>query len=82
MTDFLVTPTKKEHNGDYTLVTFAVSKALRQAPPQIAAAIGEYIQNNRSWVTGIEVIQGFLNISLATGYWTSVLGEMQAQPDF
>ena len=82
VTDFLVTPTKKEHNGDYTLVTFAVSKALRQAPPQIAAAIGEYIQNNRSWVSGIEVIQGFLNISLATGYWTSVLGDMHAQPDF
>ncbi|HEY3386629.1 MAG TPA: arginine--tRNA ligase, partial [Saprospiraceae bacterium] len=82
VTEFLVTPTKKEHNGDYTLVTFAVSKALRQAPPQIAAAIGEYLRTNREWVSGIEVIQGFLNISLATGYWTSVLGEMHKQPNF
>jgi len=80
--DFLVTSTKKEHKGDYTLVTFAVSKALRQPPPQIAMAIGEYMQRTRPWVSGIEVIQGFLNISLDTAYWTTLLGEMKAQPDF
>ena len=78
----LVTPTKKEHKGDYTLVTFAVSKTLRQPPPQIAAAIGDYVKQNRSWVSDVEVIQGFLNISLATDYWTSVLDEMKSQPDF
>src|SRR6188474_1355525 len=76
--DFLVTSTKKEHKGDYTLVTFAVSKALRQPPPQIAMAIGEYMQRTRPWVSGIEVIQGFLNISLDTAYWTTLLGEMKA----
>jgi arginyl-tRNA synthetase len=81
-TALLVTPTKKEHKGDYTLVTFAISKTLRHPPPQIAQAIGDYLLMNRSWVSEIEVIQGFLNISLATGYWTSVLDEMHAHPDF
>jgi len=80
--DFLVTSTKKEHKGDYTLVTFAISKALRQPPPQIAAAIGEYIQRTRSWVSSTEVLQGFLNISLSTAYWNSVLTDMQGNPDF
>jgi arginyl-tRNA synthetase len=80
--DFLVTSTKKEHKGDYTLVTFAVSKTLRQPPPQIAAAIGEYIQANRSWVSSTEVLQGFLNISLSTDYWMSVVSEMHTHPDF
>jgi arginyl-tRNA synthetase len=80
--DFLVTSTKKEHKGDYTLVTFAVSKKLRQAPPQIAAAVGEYMQRTRQWVSGTEVVQGFLNISLAADYWTTVLNQMQSQPDF
>lgn len=82
VTDFLVTSTKKEHQGDYTLVTFAVSKKLRQSPPQIATAIGEYILRTRSWVSQTEVVQGFLNISLGTDYWISVLDSMQEQPDF
>ncbi|MDZ4748044.1 MAG: arginine--tRNA ligase [Saprospiraceae bacterium] len=80
--DFLVTSTKKEHKGDYTLVTFAVSKMLHQAPHQIAAAIGAYMQQNRSWVISTEVVQGFLNISLSTDYWTSVMDEIKAHPDF
>jgi arginyl-tRNA synthetase len=80
--DLLVTSTKKEHNGDYTLVTFAIAKALRQSPPQIAATIGEYIQKSRSWISSTEVVQGFLNISFTPEYWSSVLNEMQAQPDF
>ncbi len=80
--DLLVTPTKKEHTGDYTLVTFALAKTLRQSPPQIAAAIGEHIQRTRSWVNGIEIIQGFLNISLGTEFWTAVLQQMSSQPDF
>ncbi len=80
--DFLVTSTKKEHKGDYTLVTFAVSKTLRQAPNLIAAAIGEHMQRTKSWVSGTEVLQGFLNISLSTDYWTSVMDEFKANPDF
>lgn len=80
--DIVVTPTRKEHQGDYTLVTFAISKLLRQAPPQIAASIGTYLQEQRSWVTHTEIVQGFLNISLSADYWTSTLRDMQSNPDF
>ena len=80
--DLLITSTKKEHKGDYTLVTFAIAKALRQSPPQIAATIGEYIQKSRPWISSTEVVQGFLNISITPEYWSSVLNDMQAQPDF
>lgn len=80
--DFLVTPTKKEHHGDYTLVTFAIAKTLRQAPPKIAVALGEYMEKERAWISGIEVVQGFLNISLGDSYWSSLLEEMKATPDF
>ena len=80
--DLLITSTKKEHKGDYTLVTFAIAKALRQSPPQIAATIGEYIQKSRSWISSTEVVQGFLNISITPEYWSSVLNDMQAHPDF
>jgi len=80
--DILVTPTKKEHKGDFTLVTFSLAKALRQSPPQIAASLGDYIKRSRPWVSDTEVVQGFLNLSLSTQYWSSVLEEMIHNPDY
>lgn len=80
--DITVTPTKKEHKGDYTLVTFPLAKQLKLAPPQIAQALGQYLKENRSWVSSTEVIQGFLNISLSETFWSSVLTSLKAKPDF
>nr|MDQ3018208.1 arginine--tRNA ligase [Bacteroidota bacterium] len=80
--DILITPTKKEHKGDYTIVTFSFAKTLRQAPPQIAAALGEYISTHFDKVDQIEVIQGFLNLSLSGPYWNSVLEYMHDNKDF
>ncbi len=80
--DLLVTPTKKEHKGDYTLVTFSLAKSLRQSPPQIATALAEYFQKNASWVDHCEVLQGFLNLSLSNEYWSSVLKSMSADKEF
>ncbi len=80
--ELLITPTKKEHNGDYTLVTFPIAKSLKKSPGEIATALGDYLINNRPWISGTEVIQGFLNISLSADYWTSVLDEMEKDDDF
>lgn len=80
--DITVTPTKKEHKGDYTLVTFPLAKQLKLAPPQIAQALGQYLKENRSWVSSTEVIQGFLNISLSETFWSSVLTSLKGNPDF
>jgi arginyl-tRNA synthetase len=80
--DILVSPTKKEHTGDYTLVTFPLAKSIGLPPQQIAAGLADYFQKTKQWVSGIEIVQGFLNISLATDYWNSLLVHMQANPDF
>ncbi|HUR30809.1 MAG TPA: arginine--tRNA ligase [Saprospiraceae bacterium] len=80
--DILVTPTKKEHKGDYTLVTFSLAKSLRLPPAQIATSIGDYIKVNRSWVSDVEVVQGFLNLSLSADYWFSTLKAMRENPEF
>ena len=63
--DLQVTPTKKEHQGDYTLVTFSLAKQLKLAPPQIAAALASHMQAAHDWIESTEVIQGFVNISLS-----------------
>lgn len=82
VSDILITPTKKEHNGDYTIVTFALAKALKQAPPQIAAALSGYIAEYMPAIESTEVIQGFLNVSLSAAYWNGVLEEMRKDADF
>src|SRR5688500_5421108 len=80
--DLLVTPTKKEHRGDYTLVTFALAKSLRKSPPQIAEALKDYMLSHMLDISEAEVVQGFLNISLSPDYWFSVLESMDGDPDF
>lgn len=81
--DLLISPTKKEHQGDYTLVTFPLAKTLRQPPLQISERLGEYIRKSfSSLVSNTEVVQGFLNISLSTDYWSSVLDQMISDPDY
>lgn len=80
--NLLVTPTKKEHQGDYTLVVFPLAGALKQAPPSVATAIGEHIVGHQAWAESFQVIQGFLNLSLSTAYWVSVMDDISGNPDF
>lgn len=75
-------PTKKEFEGTYTCVTFPLTKALRQAPAQIGQAIGAWLVENTQVVSGFNVVQGFLNISVADAAWLTVLRDMVANPNF
>ena len=67
--DVQLTPTKKEFEGQYTFVTFPYTKVLRQAPAQIGQAIGNWLLENSSVVSAFNVVQGFLNISIADAAW-------------
>jgi len=80
--DVLVTPTKKEHQGDYTLVTFPLAKLLKLSPPQIASALGEQMKSKHDWIESVEVIQGFLNISLKPEFWFFALKAMKTNSGF
>ena len=75
-------PTKKEFAGLYTFVTFPLTKTLRQAPAQIGQAIGAWLAANSSMVSDFNVVQGFLNISIADAVWVDVLNDMAANPAF
>lgn len=75
-------PTKKEFEGTYTFVTFPLTKALRQAPAQIGQAIGTWLVDHTTVVSGFNVVQGFLNISVADAAWLDVLRDMAGNPAF
>jgi arginyl-tRNA synthetase len=61
--DITVNETKADFEGDYTLVTFNISKLLRKSPAQIAQELGDYFLQNEPSFLKYNVVQGFLNIS-------------------
>ena len=63
--------TKKEFDGDVTLVTFPFLKLSKQSPEQTGEAIGEYLKNNCIEVDAFNVVKGFLNLSISNPYWIS-----------
>lgn len=82
ISDVTLQPTKKEFEGLYTFVTFPLTKSLRQAPAQIGQAIGTWLAANSSIVSGFNVVQGFLNISIADAAWVNVLNDIVNDPTF
>ncbi len=61
--------TRKEFEGQVTLVTFPFTKASRKSPEQTGQEIGAFLQNQVDEIAAFNVIKGFLNISLSDTYW-------------
>ena len=55
--------TKKEFEGDITVVTFPFVKLARKSPEETGRAIGEWLLNNQKEISEFNVIKGFLNLS-------------------
>lgn len=61
--------TRKEFEGDFTLVTFALTKASKRSPDQLGKELGDYLLQHNSQVSAYNVVKGFLNISLSGAFW-------------
>lgn len=77
-----VSPTRKEFEGDYTLVVFPLLKTSRQAPEATANAIGGWLTANVPEVASFNVVKGFLNICLSPLYWNRVLDSIINTQDY
>lgn len=77
-----VQETKKEFEGDFTLVTFPLARLKVGAPPQIAEALGNALIENVDALTGYNVIKGFLNLTFSDEYWLEWLVAAQADPHY
>lgn len=72
--DILVNQTKPEFEGNYTVVLFALVKRLRLSPEQLGKGIGDHLlQQHAGFITGYNVIKGFLNLSVADVFFTDFL---------
>ena len=67
--------TKKEFEGDFTLVTFPLARLSKKSPDKTAEEIGAYLQEQIPHIAGFNVIKGFLNLSLKEDYWLSFFNE-------
>ena len=74
--------TKKEFEGDLTLVVFPFLKISKKTPEITANEIGDYLVKNESIVEKFNVIKGFLNLSIAKNTWVSTLNAMLADDQF
>lgn len=61
--------TRKEFDGDLTLVTFPFIKETKKSPEQLGQELGEYLLKNNTNVSAFNVVKGFLNISLTNKFW-------------
>jgi len=71
--------TRKEFEGDYTLVLFPLLKFIKAKPEQIGEVLGSYLTKHVAEVTAYNVVKGFLNLSIADSYFLSFFGEIAAQ---
>ena len=74
--DFQINETKPEFEGDYTVVLFALVKALKKSPEIIGKELGDHlIKNYPDFFSSYNVIKGFLNLQIADEQLVKVLSE-------
>lgn len=65
--------TRKDFDGDFTLVVFPLLRVSKKPPEQTANELGEYLKDNIEQISEFNVIKGFLNLSIDKIFWISYL---------
>ncbi len=74
--------TKKEFEGNLTVVIFPWVKAAHKAPEAVGTEIGNWLVDNEPAVSRFNVIKGFLNIVIEPSFWASVLKHILDTPEW
>ena len=68
--------TRKEFEGDYTVVVFPFLALSKKKPEDTAQEIGEYLKSNITAISSFNVVKGFLNVAISPSYWVDLLNEI------
>ena len=68
-----VQKTKREFEGDFTLVVFPLLRYSKQSPEQTGEILGAYLEQTSDLIEAYNVIKGFLNIRVSQQYWKDLL---------
>ena len=77
-----ITPTRKEFQGDFTVVTFPLTKLAKKKPEIIGEELGQILVRDLPEIDSFNVIQGFLNLSFVPSFWNSFVLSLQDNPTF
>ena len=74
--------TKKEFEGQYTFVVFPFLRISHKKPEATATEIGDYLIKNEDAVDRFNVINGFLNLVIASSYWVDMLNAIHGDEKY
>lgn len=69
--------TRREFEGDITMVIFPLLKVIKSNPAELGSKIGQYLVDNTSEVQAFNVVSGFLNIVIADAYYLDFFGKIK-----
>ncbi len=71
----LVQPTRKGFVGDLTIVVFPYVKTARKSPDAVGAEVGEAVSEQLPFVSGFNVVKGYLNLQIDDKFWLELVGK-------
>ena len=77
-----VQKTRKEFEGDYTLVVFPMVKLLKSSPEAVTQTLGELLTKEIPFFENYNVVKGFLNITFDKSFWVECFNAIQEEENF
>lgn len=74
--------TRKEFEGDFTVVVFPLASAVKQAPEAFGHALGAHLVEHHAEFSSFNVVKGFLNLVVSDDYWKKFFGYALTQVRF
>jgi arginyl-tRNA synthetase len=74
--------TRKEFEGDITVVVFPMLRIVKGNPVQIGESLGQYLVDNVNEVDGFNVVKGFLNVVISEQYYLDVFNGIKNQDKY
>ncbi len=75
-------PTRKDFEGDITVVVFPMLRFVKRNPAQIGEQIGQFLVDAVAEVTAFNVVKGFLNIVVSDAYYLDFFNGIRLQENF
>jgi len=74
--------TRSEFEGQWTLVTFPLLKISRKSPEATAQELGSYLLEHSPLVSSVQVVKGFLNLTIAPSTWLEELNSIRHEEHY
>ena len=74
--------TRKDFEGDITIVVFALLRFIKGNPVEIGNTLGNYLKENVAEIRDFNVIKGFLNLKISNSYFISSFNSIYQLPNY